>query len=360
MAVARYLAILVTCVVGLGATACGSSSSSGSASGNTGALQKVTLATSGAYITYAPLFLAEALGYYKDQHLDPTISILSPSETVMTALATKSADFSLSADVEVWQSIISGRKLTLIGQNDGQNTLNLVITNQKYAAAGLSADMPLKQRLQGLKNLTFGVRTETSLDGASLHSVLDYAGIASKDVKFISLSSPPALVAAMTSGQIDGFISGAPFPQQVIEKGIAKSVVDMTTGAFPPFDGATTTDYVANPDYLAANPDIAQHFVNAIAMAQRYISLHPAEAAAALHGIKSFSSYSLPLLQSQLELMTKSNALRPDPRMTTSAFEKARPLLDAALGKASTLDFSTTNTNKYADIATQVALAGVK
>ncbi|WP_432842482.1 ABC transporter substrate-binding protein [Dactylosporangium sp. CA-092794] len=335
----------------LALSACSSSGTAGASDES----NQVTIETSGAYITYAPLFVAEAKGYFKDQKLEATIQLLSNPSTAMSALLNNGAQFALVAAVQNWQSDLSGRPVTIIGSNDGQNTLTLVVSNKAYERASIDPGMPIKDRLARLKGMSFGVRGLTSQDGSTLKSMLGYAGLTTDDVKLVTLTNSSALVTSLDQGIIDGFVSGAPFPQQAISSGKAKEVANLTAGEFPPFAGATTTVYSAAPAYVKSNPAQTQAFMNAIAMAQRYISLHPKEAAALMHGTKNFESYPLALLEDQLTLMTKTGALPDNPVSTVEAFEKARPLLDAAIGKPADIDFSTTFTSDFATKAAQYA-----
>lgn len=341
----------------LGISACSSSSGTKTAAGS---VSKITVEASGAYITYAPLFLAKAKGYFTAQKLDAEINLLSNSSTAMSALLKNSAQFALVAAVQDWQSDASGRKVTIIGSNDGQNTLSLVVSTAKYTKIGITPAMPIKQRITRLKGLSFGVRGLKSQDGATLQSMLNYAGLTAKDVKLVTLTNASALVSSLAHGVIDGFVGGAPFPQQAVSTGAGKLVSDLSTGEFPPFAGASTTVYSAAPSYLKSHSSEAQRFVNAIAMAQRYISLHPADAAKTLHSTSDFAAYPMALLVSTLTSYAKSGALPASPVSSTAAFQKAKPLLDAALGKPSTIDFSTTYTNEFATKAAATATAGVK
>lgn len=332
----------------LGDQSSGSATDKSSASGPA---DSISVTTNGAYLLYAPLFLAAAKGYYKQQNLDAHINFVDSGPTAIAALLSNDSQVALISATHAWRSDVSGRNVMIIGANDGQNALTLVISKAAYEKGRLSAVMPVKQRIQGLKGLTFGVRSETSLDGASLHAALEYGGLAGGDVKYVTLTKPSALVAALTNGQIDGFISGAPFPEQVVASGNAVEVLDMTKGELPPLDGVTTTVYMAAPGYIKASPGVVQRFMNAIAMAQRYLALHPDEAAQALHATTDFQSYPLDLMQQQFGIMAKYKALAPDPKLSLDALEKGRFLLDAALGSKSTLDFSTTFTNQFAGAA---------
>ena len=335
----------------LAVTGCSSSSNATKTATSTStavSTTKITVEASGAYITYAPLFLAQAKGYFADQKLDASINLLSSSSTAMSALINNSAQFALVAAVQNWQSDLSGRKVTIVGANDGQNTLTLVISTKAYADSGITATMPIKDRIARLKGLTFGVRGITSQDGATLASMLTYAGLSTSDVKLVTLTNASALVSSLQHGVIDGFISGAPFPQTAISTGVGKEVADLTTGEFPPEDGATTTVYSAAPSYIKSHASETQRFMNAIAMAQRYINLHPVDAAKALQATSDFSAYPLELLSSQLTLMAKTGALPADPIVSTAAFEKSKVFLDAALGKPAVIDFSSTYTNEFA------------
>lgn len=350
----RLTAAALLTALTMNATACGSDSS-GSDDGDS-----LTVVASGAYIPYAPLYIAQQKGYFEDQKLDVNIQLIAESSTAMSALLTDSAQVALAATVHAWRSDISGRPVTMIGANDGQNSVSLVLSTSAYEETGITSSMSVEDKLKRLGGVKFGVRSLTSLDGATLQTMLASVGLTPDDVGIVSLTSPPALVSALSSGQIDGFVGGAPFPQQVIADDKGQIVVDLTAGEFPPLDGVTTIAYLAAPDYIKEDPEKLQAFMNGIAAAQRFIDLHPEEAANTLSEVKDFKAYPLDLLATQMSEMAKSDAILPTPVVSEDALEKGRPLLDAALEEKSTLDFGTTFTNEFATRATDYAESEVK
>ena len=121
-------------------------------------------------------------------------------------------------------------------------------------------------------------------------------------------------------------------------------------GDIPVFNGAADTSIVTSATYASSNPAAVQGFVNAIAVAQKYLKSDPADAAAV---IKKVAFPSLDQQAFTLAFSDYESALNTSPVMTEDAFDKAVSLYQLENGnKPISLDYGKVYDPQFATKAT--------
>lgn len=242
-------------------------------------LPKVTIVQSVLTLSFAPSFIADAKGYYREEGLDAKLVVVDGGAAANAALVGGSAQFGAQESASVPQLVQKGADVVAIQANVDMLTMNLVVRKDVAEKRGLSRSVPLENRLKGLKGLKFGVTGPGAATDVYTRWYLRKVGLnPEKDATIISIGGGPALAAALEQGQIDAFQLSPPTPEQVVAKGGAIALINASQGDVPelkfPYEVITTTR-----KYLQEHPDIVRAVARANGRANNFIRKNPDEAA---------------------------------------------------------------------------------
>ena len=250
-------------------TACASSNStSASAAGGTTA---ITIGVGG-NIFDMPARIADANGYFKQQGLDVKYVTLT-SATGTAALQSGSVQFLTDSPNDLFTALAKKLPITAISLVGSGNPLGLVVSKKFATAHGLTSSTPVAQVAAALASSTAGFSSANTKAEAGIY--LKAYGVDPAKLKWVSLPSPAADKAALTSNQIDWFVTSEPIPLELEYSGDGVVVANpLTVPAWSAAEAGYGLLVVAKNSYLSAHPDVAKKFVAAIQDATAYISTH--------------------------------------------------------------------------------------
>ncbi|MEO6408350.1 MAG: ABC transporter substrate-binding protein [Burkholderiaceae bacterium] len=227
---------------------------------------KLTIAVGGKNLLYyLPLTIAESLGYFKAEGLEPTIADFAGGSRALQAVIGGSAD------------VVSGAF---------EHTLNMQVKGQRLRAFVLQGrapqivlgvnpkTMPNFKSVADLKGKKIGVTAPGSSTNVLANFVLAKAGLKPTDVSIIGVGAGSGAVAAMRSGQIDAMSNLDPVITLLQRSGDLKIVSDTRIVAESEkiFGGPMPAGCLYAPQsFLDKNPATAQALANAIVRADRWI-----------------------------------------------------------------------------------------
>jgi len=230
-----------------------------------GELKKVKIASGGHIVHFLPLDLAVALGYFKDEGLDPELIYLKGGTSTAHALISKQVDFSTNSIDHAFKAAAMGkddlRMVVLMNQTPG---MVLVVASTHKNKVKSIAD---------LKGMRLGVTSKGSATNMVLAFLLSKNGISQDDVTVVKAGSstfPPAL----KNGDIDGGIALEPFASAMVDGGDAFVLQRLITmaDAQKAFGGPyNQAGILTRQEVIDTNPEQVQKFVNAIVRALRFI-----------------------------------------------------------------------------------------
>lgn len=233
--------------------------------------QKVKIASGGHIVHFLPLDLAVALGYFKDEGLEPKIIYLKGGTATAQALMSKQVDFSTN-------SIDHAFKAAAQGKDD----LRMVVLMNQTPGMVLVVDSKHKDKLKSiadLKGMRLGVTSKGSATNMVLAFLLSKNGVSLDDVTVVKAGSstfPPAL----KNGDIDGGIALEPFASTMIEQGDAYVLQRLITAedSQQAFGGHyNLAGIVTRQDVIDSNPEQVQKVVNAIIRSLKWMQNHTEE-----------------------------------------------------------------------------------
>jgi len=227
---------------------------------------KLTIAVGGKNLLYyLPLTVAESLGYFKAEGLEPTIVDFAGGSQALRAVVGGSAD------------VVSGAfEHTLNMQAKGQKLRAFVLQGRApQIVLGINPKtMPNFKSVADLKGKKIGVTAPGSSTNVMANFVLAKAGLKPSDVSIIGVGAANGAVAAMRSGQIDAISNLDPVITLLQRGGDLKIVSDtrIVAEADKVFGGPMPAGCLYAPQaFIDKNPATVQALANAIVRADKWI-----------------------------------------------------------------------------------------
>ncbi len=233
---------------------------------------QVRVAVSSDAITLLPVHLAQTLGYYKEEGLDVTLSLIGSANQTLDALHDGSVNVALGTTVPI-QTAAAGRSIQ--GFLVIYATINNVLIVSPAANADIHSIADLKGRRIGVSNLGSGSQI-------FLNYLLTANGLPPADVKAVAIGVGAPALAAIARGDVDAalLVGGAinvllkDHPGLTILADTRTPEGSQRVLGPVPFPGSLL---VAEESWLKANPDTARRFVRAVRKAMQWMGEHSAQ-----------------------------------------------------------------------------------
>jgi NitT/TauT family transport system substrate-binding protein len=221
---------------------------------------------------YLPLTVAESLGYFKAEGLEPTIVDFAGGSRALQAVIGGSAD------------VVSGAfEHTLNMQAKGQRLRAFVLQGRApQIVLGVNPKtMPHFKSVADLKGKKIGVTAPGSSTNVMANFVLAKAGLKPSDVSIIGVGASNGAVAAMRAGQIDAISNLDPVITLLQRSGDLKIISDtrILAEADKVFGGPMPAGCLYAPQaFIDRHPATTQALANALVRADKWIqSAGPAD-----------------------------------------------------------------------------------
>ena len=233
--------------------------------GDNGNLKKVKVAEVAHSVFYAPQYVADKLGYFKEEGLDVEIILANGADNVMSAV--------LSGDVQIG---FSGTEATIYVYNGGEKDYvmtfagltqkdgSFLVSRKKYDNFTLN-DLKGKKVLGG----RIGGMPEMTFEWALRQNGID----PKKDLVIDTSVAFAAMEGAFIGGNGDFVTLFEPNATSVEKNGLGYVVAYVgELGGSVPY-----TAYNARRSYIEANPDVIEKFTRAINRGLEYVDTHDAK-----------------------------------------------------------------------------------
>ena len=207
-----------------------------------------------------PIYLADTLGYFADEGLALEFVNFKSSPLSVAAMLAGEVQFTLTSYDQALKMYEKGRVLK-----------NLITTTAKHPWALLAR--PEIKTVEDLKGKTISAKMPGSGPRAFVSTILIHYGLdPAKDVKFAALPGS-AIVPSYKNNAIDATFASGQIKAELLSRG-AKVLVDMNdpkqhreilgTDTYP------LKVVMATEAYIEANPEVVQHFINAMVRAMKW------------------------------------------------------------------------------------------
>ena len=277
----KYLALLLALVMALGLCACGGGAAEEPAqeeanqTEQTGDLEKIVITEPVRGYHWAPVYLAQTLGYLAEEGLEAEFQSVSGTPP-FAALFSGDAQFTLV-----------GIESAMIVNEKGQGAKVLASTSQKYpySLIGATEDYTTLESLRG-GIVAGGVNTSGGPYSFAM-ACMNYAGLTPEtDISVITMASV-GYAAAIEAGELQAAVSTNPWAAKILLDNGGQVIVDGTDdAAIQDIIGSASYELfvlMTSDEYLSTNPETVQKVMNAVAKAMQWMeNATPEEIAANL------------------------------------------------------------------------------
>ena len=224
---------------------------------------KVSIAVGGKpAFYYLPLTIAERLGYFKDEGLDPEISDFAGGSKALQAVVGGSAD------------VVSGAWENTIDQQPKGLNLQGFVKMGRYPAISVGivkAKAASYKSPKDLKGMKIGVTAPGSSTNRVVQRLMADGGLKPDDASFIGVGTSSGVIAAAKSGEIDAVSNIDPVMTMMEKSGDLVIVADTRTAEGTRkvlgFSDLPAAALYAPIDFIKKNPNTVQALTNAIVRA---------------------------------------------------------------------------------------------
>lgn len=294
-------------------------------------LTKVRLATSTAGLDFAPIWIAQRKGYFKDEAIDFEHILTTGGAVTMAALTNGEVQFVSTAASDVLVARARGEKLLSVGIFPASLEWHIATSNKWLEGRGLAkaqlAKMTVAQKIQALKGSTIGAATVGGAPAQVVRYLLRQNNLkADSDVRFAAVGAGASRVNALKNGQVDMIVGGIPDTEQPELEGWGATFIRLGH-EIEIFKDYPHESVHGLESYIKANPDATRALMRAIARGNNLIIDNPAEADELL--VKQFPKVAPTVLKT---VMARSRStFRRNLRMTKSGWDNMHKVM-AAVG----------------------------
>jgi ABC-type nitrate/sulfonate/bicarbonate transport system substrate-binding protein len=159
-------------------------------------------------LTYAPLYVAEDMGFFKQEG--------APTEGVMLPGSGPAASATIAGNLEFFVGLpqtaaLAGDKLSIFAIVTKEFATDIVVSKEIAAKAKLTPDTPMDKKLDVLK----GLRIASWTPGGSSDMLIRYIAAkkgwnADSDMTLMPIGPAPPMIAAVENNRADAYIISAP------------------------------------------------------------------------------------------------------------------------------------------------------
>jgi len=241
--------------------------------------EDVTLALPALNLGFATSYIADGMGYWKDDGLNVRVVEITGVGAV-NAVLSKSADFSNSSGATIIRAHIRGQKVLSIANTFIGIIHEVVLSKAAADAAGITLDSPIEKRGAALKGKKIAFGGTNSIPHGIMRLLAKKGGLdPERDVQ-IALMQPESSIAALKTGAIDGFVQSLPWSLIPTRQGTGVLISSNMRGKpdFAELMPQMFNGIVTRPDLCADKPTVCARFAQGYVKANAFMQDHTPEA----------------------------------------------------------------------------------
>jgi ABC-type nitrate/sulfonate/bicarbonate transport system substrate-binding protein len=272
-------------------------------------VEHTSLAVPATVVLFLPEYVAEDQHLWEQQQLDVKVQFIAGVGS-MNAVIAGSSDFSMSSGGSLTRAASHGQMLLAIANMSNHNGQDIVIRKDVADAGHFDPKAPLSERAKILQGKTIGIDGVGSVVDSIVKVVAKQGGVDPASVT-VSPMQPADTLAAFSRHAIDGFASGPPWTQQVVNDGTGVVVASGVIGEPKEYDPIGSIMVVTRPDFCKTHQSICVKMGHAMSLAADFIHTHPDESVAILK--KRFATVSDAVLKASYEAVRDMTPQPPVP-----------------------------------------------
>lgn len=230
---------------------------------------------------FLPFYIAQDAHIFEQQGLDVKKVVLAGVGTT-NGVISGAADFGFSNGASLTRAAAHGQKLLAIAIMSDKPAWAIVMRKELADAAHFDPKAPLAERAKVLASArAFAIDTVNSVGHALVRVTEKLGGIDPESIPVTPMLSSEA-IGAFARKAIDGFVSNAPWTQQVLAMGTAVVIADALAGDPPwltPFGSGVV---IVRPQFCADHRSICLKMGHSLVEAVKFAHERPADTLAIL------------------------------------------------------------------------------
>lgn len=236
------------------------------------AADKIRVGLSSDGLLFIPAFVADVMGYYKEEGLDTELIVLGGATKVYSALVAGEVEFSISSSVSVLRGQAGGVDMMMIGGAMNQHASNIVATREWFEKAGLTKDSTYEERLKALKGITIAVASAAGGSAQLVDFLAKEAGLnPERDMTLTVLGVGDTTLAAFARRRVDAITHSSPVAVQAIREYDGVMLFHMSAGQVPAYNGFLYLTYTGMGSWMKEHQDQTVRFLRAMQKAHNAI-----------------------------------------------------------------------------------------
>jgi ABC-type nitrate/sulfonate/bicarbonate transport system substrate-binding protein len=264
-------------------------------------------------------YVGEDLGFFKQEGIEVKTVVLAGVAS-FNAVISGSAEFAFASGASLTRAAARGQRMLAIAQMNGLPVWDIVLRKDIAEAAHFDPGAPLTVRAKILQGRTMGTQGINALDHAYLRVVAKLSGVDTESIT-IAAMAPPDTLAAFARKAIDGFVSAAPWPQQVEDDGTAVPIAIGANSEPSVMVPLASSLLVTRPQYCAEHRAVCMKMGHVMVAVSKAVHERPADVLAVLQ--KRFDKVKPSVVARSAESLTKIMPALPavDPKAVRNADE---------------------------------------
>jgi NitT/TauT family transport system substrate-binding protein len=240
---------------------------------------RVTLLQGFHSMSFTPIYVARAKGFFEAEGVDVDVQIVSGSSIAFKGLVGGQAQFAAMGATELITAAERGLdRMVAVAAVNRAVTVSLAVRKDVAEARGLNPAVPVRERIAALR----GLRIASGSPGGAIHTVLMYllkqGGLDPKtDVTVLAMGGTGPMLAALKARHIDAIAISPPAPESAAAEGLGVLFIALSRGDVPELGTIAYDALVTSREYARANPEVVRRVVRALGRASTFVQEHPEE-----------------------------------------------------------------------------------
>jgi ABC-type nitrate/sulfonate/bicarbonate transport system substrate-binding protein len=263
---------------------------------------------------FLPFYVAQDAHIFEHEDLQVTKVVL-PGVGTTNGVISGSVNFGFSNGASLTRAAARGQKLLAIALISDKPAWQIVMRKSLAEEAHFDPKAPLAERAKAMaKAHAFAIDTVNSVGNALVRVIAKAGGLDPDKMPVTPMLSSQAIL-AYSRNAIDGFVSNAPWTQQVLAGGTAVVIADGLAGDPPWLAPFASGLVITRPPFCVEHRTICMKLGHSLAAAVKFIHEHKAESIAILE--KRFPQIDHAVVEPSFAVVEK--AMPPVPAVVEAA-----------------------------------------
>jgi NitT/TauT family transport system substrate-binding protein len=234
--------------------------------------------TSGGLLQWFPVYVARGMKFFEEEGIDLDWVDLNSGSAMVAAVIGGSCEMAPMGMEHMVLSQKEGGDLMVFAALFDIYPHGLVLTPSAMAKNGITISQSVDEKIHRLRGLTIGIAGPGGSTDVMLRNMLRLRKMdPDSDIRIQPLGQPPAMLAALSKGLVDGVLQSAPVDMVAEAKGYGTIIVDPFKDDIPELHDVPFSGMLARRAYIEQNPDVILAATRAVTKAIRFAEEHPRE-----------------------------------------------------------------------------------